>query len=174
MDVFLDGKPAYIRHDGFGKMGFEFGQFFFNHVLYAGILKAHRVDHACFAFGNSGCGIAKARFLCGAFEGKRAKQIDIIPGGEFIAVSKGAACRNNRIVQRDPAEVDLGIYHRISSFSRTGPSLQMRLFPYLVLQLQPIQAPNPHAIRSSKLNCPDVVVAAYTAFSMGSGPQVYT
>ncbi len=59
----------------------------------------------------------------------------------------------------------------ISSFSSTGPSLQIRLFPYFVLQEHPIQAPNPHPIRSSKLRSPEVAAALYTAFSMGSGPQ---
>ena len=44
--------------------------------------------------------------------------------------------------------------------------------PVMVLQEQPIQAPKPQPIRSSKLIWPEVTVALYTAFSMGSGPQV--
>jgi hypothetical protein len=61
----------------------------------------------------------------------------------------------------------------ISSFTSTGPSLQIRLFPYFVRQLQPMQAPNPQAIRASKLNCP-WEHAFQTARSMGSGPQAHT
>ena len=62
--------------------------------------------------------------------------------------------------------------HMISSFSSTGPSRQIRLYPVIVLQLQPMQAPKPQPIRSSKENWPDVFTARYTARSIGSGPQV--
>ena len=40
----------------------------------------------------------------------------------------------------------------IKKMSITGPSLQIRLLPYLVLQEQPMQAPKPQPMRSSKLN----------------------
>ena len=53
----------------------------------------------------------------------------------------------------------------------TGPSLQMRLLPVRVLQEQPMQAPKPQPMRSSKLIWPEVWLALYKAFSMGSGPQ---
>ena len=35
-----------------------------------------------------------------------------------------------------------------------------------------MQAPKPQPIRSSKLNWPEVLQSAYTALSIGSGPQV--
>ena len=55
------------------------------------------------------------------------------------------------VIERYSAKVNLCVYHKISSFSRTGPSLQIRLYPVMVLQEQPIQAPNPQPILSSKL-----------------------
>ena len=53
-----------------------------------------------------------------------------------------------------------------------GPSLQIRLKPVRVLQEQPMQAPKPQPILSSKLSWPEVFEAFHTALSMGSGPQV--
>ena len=57
----------------------------------------------------------------------------------------------NRIVKLQSAEIHTQSAHFTSSFSNTGPSLQMRLFPYNVSHVHPIHAPNPHPIRASKL-----------------------
>ena len=50
------------------------------------------------------------------------------------------------------AKFSCQIYHIISSLTSTGPSRQILLLPYLVLQEQPMQAPKPQPMRSSKLN----------------------
>ena len=89
---------------------------------------------------------------CGAFEGEGAQTVDVIQLCKLVAVAKGTAGGDDGVIQRDAAELNPGIYHMISSFSSTGPSLQMRLLPYLVLQVQPMQAPKPQPMRSSKLN----------------------
>ena len=69
------------------------------------------------------------------------------------------------------------IYHRISSLLSTGPSLQMRLLPYLVWHEQPMHTPEAagHALLKAELPM-DILFShrACTAHSMGSGPQAYT
>ena len=82
---------------------------------------------------------------------------------KLIAKAEGAAGGDNGVVHLNTAEGHFCIHHTISSFSSTGPSLQIRLLPYFVLQEQPMQAPKPQPIRSSKLNWPEVLQALYTA-----------
>ena len=60
----------------------------------------------------------------------------------------------------------------ISSLISTGPSLQTLLFPFLVWMEQPMQAPNPQPIRSSKLYWPEVAATDSMARNIGMGPQV--
>mgnify|MGYP002511802348 CR=1 FL=1 len=79
---------------------------------------------------------------------------------EFISESKRSACGYYRIIKLNSAKIYLCVYHIISSLSSTGPSRQILLLPYLVLQEQPIQAPNPQPILSSKLKLPPVFEAA--------------
>ena len=140
--------------------------------LYARVLKPHGVDHTGVALGDAGSGIAESRLPGGALEGEGSQAVDVVEGGKLLAVAEGAAGGDHRVVQDNAGQRYLCIYHMISSFSSTGPSTQMRLLPYLVLQLQPMQAPKPQPIRSSKLRRPLVGAALYTAFSMGRGPQV--
>ena len=66
---------------------------------------------------------------------------------------------------------ELLVYHMTSPFVNTGPSLQMRLLPYLVLHEQPMQAPKPQPMRSSNESCPSCGTASHNARSIGSGPQ---
>ena len=61
--------------------------------------------------------------------------------------------------------------HKSSLRRKTGPSLQTLFGPEAVCIEQPIQAPNPQPMRSSKLNSPSPGHARYTAFSIGIGPQ---
>ena len=97
-------------------------------------------------------------------------ELDVLTGlGNGFDVSRGG---DDGVVHLNAAEDHFCVHHTISSFSSTGPSLQMRLLPYFVSQEQPMQAPKPQPIRSSKLNWPEVLQASYTALSIGSGPQV--
>ena len=140
--------------------------------VHAGILQPHGVDHAAGTLGDAGRGISKTGFFRGSLEGEGAKAVNVVQFGKLIAIAKGAGGGDDRVVQLDAAEIDAQASHRISSFRMTGPSLQMRLYPVRVLQEQPMQAPKPQPIRSSKLNWPEVLQASYTALSIGSGPQV--
>ena len=140
-------------------------------MIHTGVLQAHRIEHAARALRDAGRGIAEARLPGGSLEGEGSQAVDVVELGKLAAVTEGAACGNHRIVQLNPAEVHAGIYHTISSFVSTGPSLQMRLLPYFVSQVQPMHAPKPQPMRSSKLYSPEVAARLYTAFSIGSGPQ---
>ena len=125
-----------------------------NDLLHAGVLETDGIDHACRALCNTGRGIAEAGILGGTLKGKGAKAVDIVKLGKFIAVAEGTRCGDHGIVKLDTAKGNLGVYfsHMISSFTSTGPSLQIRLLPVTVLQEQPMQAPKPQPMRSSKLN----------------------
>ena len=147
------------------------GQLLGNHVVDAGVLQSHAVEHAVRAFGDAGQWVAEARLPGGALEAQGAQDVDVIVGGKLLAKAEGAAGGNHRVIQLHAAQGYGGAHHTISSLFSTGPSLQMRLVPYLVLQLQPMQAPKPQAMRASKLYWPGLSVAWYRALSMGSGPQ---
>ena len=43
-------------------------------------------------------------------------------------------------------------YHLISAYIITGPSVQMRLWPVIVSQVHPMQAPKPQPMRASNEN----------------------
>ena len=151
--VIRHGKAGDVGHDRLVKALSQLRKFLGNDLFHTGILQPHGVDHAAGTLGDAGRGISEAGFFRGSLEGEGAEAVD-------------------RVVQLDAAEVHAQASHRISSFRMTGPSLQMRLYPVRVLQEQPIQAPKPQPIRSSKLIWPEVRVALYTALSIGSGPQV--
>ena len=172
IDIVLHGKAADIGHHLFVENLFQLGQFFFNHFVHAWVLQAHGVDEAGGAVGNAGGGVAEAGLFCGALEGEGAQHVDIIQLRELIAIAKGAAGGDYRVIQPDAAEGHAQVCHRISSFRSTGPSLQMRLTPYSVSQEQPMQAPKPQPIRCSKLNWPEVTAQSLMALNMASGPQV--
>ena len=154
------------------KAGLKPGKFFLNDGPDTGILKSDRIEHPAFAFRNPRRRIPEARLTRGSLEGERAQSVDIVPLGELVTVSKRSAGRNHRVVQWNPAEIDIQFSHRISSFRNTGPSLHTRLFPSVVLHEQPMQAPKPQPIRSSRLNSPSPAHCFRTAFSIGMGPQV--
>ena len=151
---------------------FQPGQLLCNDGVHAGVLQPHGVQQTACVLRDAGRWIAEPGLPRGPFEGEGSQQVDIVQLRKFIAVPEGTAGGDDGVVQRQAAESHLCIHHMISSFSSTGPSLQIRLLPYFVLQEQPMQAPKPQPIRSSKLNWPEVVQAPYTAFSIGSGPQV--
>ena len=61
--------------------------------------------------------------------------------------------------------------HNISDFANIGPSLQTLLAPPAVCMVQPMQAPKPQPIRSSKLSSPSHFTERYTERSILTGPQ---
>ena len=158
-----------------------------DHGVDARVLQPHGVDHARRTFGDAGRGVPEARIARGALERERTEDVDIVKIPEFVAVSERTAGRNDRVVQLQTAQGDGHIrgrfscrpvlcdellsYHMISPFVNTGPSLQMRLLPYLVLHEQPMQAPKPQPMRSSNESCPSCCTASHNARSIGSGPQ---
>ena len=172
LGVFRHRKAADIGHHRLVKYLLELRQFRFDHRVHAGILQTHSVQQTAGVLRDAGRGIPEAGLPGRALEGKGAQHIDVVQLRKLIAKAEGAAGGDNGVVHLNTAEGHFCIHHTISSFSSTGPSLQIRLLPYFVLQEQPMQAPKPQPIRSSKLNWPEVLQALYTAFSIGSGPQV--
>ena len=150
----------------------ELWQLRFDHRVHAGVLQPHRVQKTARVLRDAGGGVSKAGLPGRALEREGAQHIDVVQLRELIAKAEGAAGGDDGVVHLNAAEDHFCVHHTISSFSSTGPSLQMRLLPYFVSQEQPMQAPKPQPIRSSKLNWPEVLQASYTALSIGSGPQV--
>ena len=159
--IFINRKAAYICHYRFVKTSFKLWKFFIYNSLDARILQAYGIYHAGAAFGNSRCRISEPSVLCGTLKRKCTEYIYVIKLCKFISVSEGSGSRNNGICKLCTAKVNNSVYfsHMISSFMRTGPSLQILLFPVTVLHEQPIHAPKPQPILSSKLNCPEVFEA---------------
>ena len=150
----------------------ELRQLRFDHRVHTGVLQAHSIQQSTGILRDAGGGVAEAGFPGRTLERKGAQHIDVVQLRKLIAKAEGAAGGDDGVVHLNAAEDHFCVHHTISSFSSTGPSLQMRLLPYFVSQEQPMQAPKPQPIRSSKLNWPEVLQASYTALSIGSGPQV--
>ena len=169
--ILLDREARDVGDDGFVEELLQARQLLGDHVVDAGVLQPHGVDHARRALGDARRGVAEARLARRPLEGERPEDVDVVEVAEFGAVAERAAGRDDRIVQSQAAQYHRCVYHTISPFSSTGPSLQMRLFPYFVLHEQPMQAPNPQPMRSSKESCPCCGTASARARSIGSGPQ---
>ena len=148
------------------------GQLVGDHLIHPRVLQPDGVQHARGAFGDARRRIAEAGLPGRSLEGEGSQAVDIVPLGKLIAEAEGSAGRDHRIVQLQAAEITGQSSHRISSLSSTGPSRQMRFAPSFVLQVQPMHAPKPQPILSSKENWPPVLVFSHTARSMGFGPQV--
>ena len=138
----------------------------------AGILKPDGVYHAGGALRYSRGRIAEARLFRRALERKSPEAVYVIELSEFVSVAEGAGRRDNGIVELFAAKIHAQSAHIISSLSITGPSLQILLLPVSVLHEQPMHAPNPQPMRSSKLYCPGVFMILCIARNIGSGPQV--
>ena len=100
------------------------------------VLKTHGIDHSAGAFGNARGGVAVAGLLGCAFKGDAAKDVKVKTVRQLQPEAKGAACGDYRVLKVYPTEVYREVYHIISSFLKTGPSLQTRLVPAVVLMLQ--------------------------------------
>ena len=172
LGVLVDGKAADVRHHRLAEDLLQPGQLMGNHRVDAGVLQSHGVQQTAGVLRDTGGGVAEAGLAGRPLEGEGAQYIDVVELGKFLPEAEGAAGGDNGVVQRETAEGHRGIHHMISSFTSTGPSVQMRLLPYFVRQEQPMHAPKPQPMRSSKLNCPEVAQRSYTAWSIGSGPQV--
>ena len=129
---------------------FHFRQLVSNHVLHAGVLQAHGVQHPIRRFGDAGGGVAKTGGKGGALKGEGAQAVDIVKFGKLLPVAKAPAGGNDGVIEPDPAQVHRQIHHSNSSFRNTGPSLHTRLGPNRVSMEQPMQAPKPQAMRSSR------------------------
>ena len=172
LGVFDDGEAADVRHDGLVKDPRELWQLLGDDGVDAGVLQPDGVEQPARVLRDARRGVAEARLARRPLEGERAEQVDVVELRELIPIAERAARGDHRVFQRQAAERDGCVYHTISPFRRTGPSLQMRFVPYFVLHEQPMHAPKPQPMRSSKLNWPSVRHLSYTARSIGSGPQV--
>ena len=150
----------------------QLGQLFFDHLVHPGILQTDGIEQAHFALGNTGCGVAETGIFGGALQAHGAQKIQIIIFGKLIAEAKSAAGGDDGVIQLPIPQFHSQSAHSnfTSLLSITGPSTQMRLLPTRVSQLQPMQAPKPQPIRSSKESWPGLPQAC-TARSMGMGPQ---
>ena len=179
--ILVDRESADVGDDGFVEYRAQMRQLLRDDGIDARVLQSDRVDHAGAALGYARRRVAETRLARGALERQGAKYVYVVELVVLAAEPEGAAGGDDGIVQLDAAQLYLKIeivchsllvYHIISSRFMTGPSLQMRLLPARVLQLQPMQAPKPQPIRSSKLNSPCTAgYARLRARSMGIGPQ---
>ena len=149
----------------------QLGQLLGDYGVHAGILQADGVEHAAGCLRDARGGIAEARFAGRTLEGEGSQAIDIVIGRELMAVAEAAGGGDERVVELDPAERNAQSSHRISSFRNTGPSLQTRRGPFTVCFVQPMQAPKPQPMRTSKLSCPSAGLFSAAARSIASGPQ---
>ena len=131
LGIILDRKAGNVRHNGFMKVGFHARQFLGDDRFHAGVLQSHGVDHARRAFGDARRGVAEAGLPRCPLERERAEDVDVVKFGELAPVAESPGRGNDGIVHFQTAERDLQAFvyasHRISSFSSTGPSRQMRL-----------------------------------------------
>ena len=91
------------------------------------VLQANSVDHAAVALCNSGGRIAETGILGGTLEGEGAQFVAIVQFCELVTETEGTGSGDDGVIHLNAAEIHFGIYHKISSFIMTGPSLQMRL-----------------------------------------------
>ena len=171
LGVFKRRAGGDICHHGLVKNFTKTGQFVADDRVDPGVLQADCVQHAGGALRNAREGIARARLRGRALEGEAAEKVDIVDAGKLQAVAEGSRGGQNGIVQFDAAELHVQASHSSSSFRKTGPSLQTRFIPLTVGLLQPMQAPKPQPIRTSKASSPGAWVASHTARSIPSRPQ---
>ena len=114
-------------------------QLFADHRIDARILQPDGIYHPRRTLGDAGRGVAEASLARRPLEGERPENVDVVKILVLVAVAERTAGRHDRIIQPKAAqrhrriEVFLGfVYHIISSFFNTGPSLQIRLAPFFV------------------------------------------
>ena len=113
-NIFVYGESADIGHDRFVEYFFKQGEFLGDHSVDARVFKSGRVQNAVVIFGDAGLRIAETRLAGRSLEGERAKTVDIVVIGKLIAVPEDSARRNDRIVDRDTAQIDFQVDHRNS------------------------------------------------------------
>ena len=172
LHIVIYRKSAHICHYRLMENLCQLWKFLCNYRINSRVLKSHCIYHSVRTFCNSRCWISEARLQCGSFKGESSKTVYVVKFRKLVAVTEGAGSGNYRVVKCYAAKACLNIYHMISSLSRTGPSLQILLFPYFVLHEHPMQAPNPQPILSSKLYWPEVFAMPSIALNIGIGPQV--
>ena len=170
--IVFDREAGDVRDGRFVEHLRKLREFLRDDFVDAGVLQAHRVDEALGAFGDARCGVSEPRFAGRALQGDAAEAVDVVKLCKLVAEAEGAACGDDRIVQFETGQGHVRVHHKTSSLISTGPSLQTLLFPFFVFMEQPIQAPNPQPIRSSKLYWPDVLATDSIALNIGRGPQV--
>ena len=170
--VVIHRKAAHVSHDRLIKAFFQLRQLLCDYLFHSRILQAYSVYHSRRTLGDTRSRISEARLLRSALERKGTEDIYVIQLCELISVPEGARSGDNGVIKLDTAQIHTQSAHSISSLFSTGPSLHIRLYPVSVLHEQPIQAPKPQPIRSSKLNCPEVLTALFSALNIGIGPQV--
>ena len=152
LGIFFHAEAAHIRHDRLVKHLFQLRQLVRDDRVHAGVLQPHCVEHSAGILGDARCGVAEARRTRRPLEGERAEHIDVIQLRKLPPVAKRAAGRDDGVFELDPAERYGCCGHTISSFVNTGPSLQTRLLPCVVSQVQPMHAPKPQPMRASRLS----------------------
>ncbi len=171
LHIFRKGKATHIGHHRLAEIAGNPGQLLRNHPVHPGVLQAHGVEHAHGRLRNPGAGVALPGVEGGALEGEGAQQVQVVQVCKILAKAKGAAGRDDGVGKCDAAQVDRSVYHPSTSRVKTGPSLHTRWGPSVVKTVQPMQAPKPQPIRSSRLNSPLPGACLQMAFSMAVGPQ---
>ena len=159
MSVLVYRKAADVRHDGLMKAAGKARKLLAYHPLNTRVLKPDGVQQPARHLGYARRGISEAGLGGRSLEGEAAETIYIVVFGKLVAVAEGPRGGDYRIIELDAAQIHIQPSHMISLRFMTGPSRQMRLFPVIVLQEQPMHAPKPQPMRDSKLNCPGTSAA---------------
>ena len=103
--VILHRKTADVCHDRLVEALFQFGKLLADDLLHPGVLQTNCIDHARIALGNTRRGIAEAGILGCSLKGERAKTVDVIQLGKFVAVAKASAGRDDGVIQFNAAQI---------------------------------------------------------------------
>ena len=136
--VFFHREAADVGYDGAAVNLAERRYFLADQYVDTGILQAHGIDHAAGAVCYAGGGVAKTGLPGGSLQGNAAQDVEVHIPGQFQAKAEGAAGGDDGVFQAQAAQhYRKVLYHTISSFLNTGPSLHTRRGPRVVLMVQP-------------------------------------
>ena len=113
-NIFVHREATDIGHDRFVEYFFKQREFLGDHSVDARVFKSGCVQDAVVIFGDTRLRIAKTRLAGCSLEGERAQAVDVVVIGKLIAVPEDSTRRNDRIVDRDTAQIDFQVDHRNS------------------------------------------------------------
>ena len=136
--VLVQGESADVGYNDTIVHLSQSGDLLLDQHVDAGILETDRIDHPTLALGYARSRVAVSFNKCRTLQGDTSKHVEVVEIREFHTETEGSASRHHGVGEMQSADICRKIlYHIISSFLNTGPSLQMRFAPTWVLQVQP-------------------------------------